>query len=207
MLGSSYNSERLLALAGIVGCATLIDELATNGHTDDTELEFFVSAFLDTSPSSAIRILQSHNAYDKGLQLLSHFSQPTSEKDRRLSLYSLQTIQLMQQFMKRSDLVALLAEELPKIAKQESLDDRLLAMGMLYEKSISTLPFRIQIRGSQGYLRQGSVAQKIRGTLFCAIRFALLWQQQGGSKFDFVLRKANIRQMAQDILPKNQQIT
>lgn len=204
MIGSNYSSERLLALAGVASCATLIDELATSGHADDKELEFFISAFLDISPSSATKVLQPHDSYHKGLQLLSHFSQSGSEKDRRLLLYSLQTIQLMQQFMKRGDLVAMLAEELPQIAAHETLDDRLLAMGSLYEKSVSTLPFRIQIRGSQGYLRQGPVAQKIRGTLFCGIRFALLWQQQGGSKLDFVLRKANIRSMAQDIRPNNQ---
>ena len=204
MLGSAYSCERLLALAGVSSCAALIDELATSGHADDSELEFFVSAFLDIGSDSTAKLLQRHHAYDKGLQVLGHLSQSGSEKDRRLLLYSLQTIQLMQQFMKRSDLVALLTEELPKIASQETLDDRLLAMGSLYEKSVSTLAFRIQIRGSQGYLRQGPVAQKIRGTLFCGIRFALLWQQQGGSKFDFVLRKANIRSMARDILPKNQ---
>ena len=106
----------------------------------------------------------------------------------------------MQQFLKRSDLVALLSEELPQIGQQTSLDDQLLAIGSLYERSVSTLPFRIQIQGSQGYLRQAPTAQKIRGILFCGIRFALLWRQQGGSKFDFVIRKANIRQTARQYL-------
>lgn len=201
MFGSSYTSERLLALAGVAGCAALIDEFATSGIADEQDLDFFVSVFLDTSADSASRALKPNPAFDRGLSLLSHFSKPNSETDNRILLYSLQSIQLMQQFMKRSDLVALLASELPQIAKQETLDDKLLAAGACYEKTVSTLAFRIQIRGSQGYLRQGPVAQKIRGTLFCAIRFALLWQQQGGSKFDFILRKANIRQLALNQLP------
>jgi high frequency lysogenization protein len=202
MFGSSYSSERLFALAGIASCAALIDEFATSGSATETELDFFVSAFIDTDPSSSSRALRPNPAFAKGLQLLGSFSQAKSERDRRLLVYSLQSIQLMQQFMRRSDLVALLGDELASIAVAESLDERLLAMGSLYEKTVSTLPFRIQIQGSQGYLRQGPVAQKIRGTLFCAIRFALLWQQQGGSKFDFLLRKANIRQIASDNLSK-----
>lgn len=200
MLGSPYSPERLLALAGIAGCAHLIDELATSGQADEEEIAFFVSAFLDSSPESGERTLQPNPSYNRAIRLLTNFPQGNNEKQQRILIYSMQSIQLMQHFMKRRDLLDQLTEELPQIALEEPLENQLLSMGSLYEKTVSTLPFRIQIQGSQGYLRQPLVAQKIRGLLFCAIRFALLWQQNGGSKFDFLLRKANIRQLAREAL-------
>lgn len=200
MFGSSYTQEKLLALAGIASCADLIDDLATSGTGEQKQQEFFVRVFLDTEIDSSSRALQPNLAYKRGLEVISQFSQSNSDKDKRLMIYSLQIVQLMQQFMKRQDLVALLANEIPEISKAVDIDEQLLQIGGLYERSLSTLPFRIQIQGSQGYLRQVPIAQRIRGILFCAIRFALLWQQQGGSKFDFVFRKANIRQTAQQIL-------
>lgn len=200
MFGSSYSREKLLALAGITGCAILIDELATSGQADEEEIAFFVSAFVDNAPDSSERTLQPNSAYNRGIRLLANFSQGSDEKQRRILIYSLQSIQLMQHFMKRKDLVDKLAENLPQIALEEPMENQLLSMGSLYEQTLSTLAFRIQIQGSQGYLRQPLVAQRIRGLLFCAIRFALLWQQNGGSKFDFLLRKANIRQQAREAL-------
>jgi high frequency lysogenization protein len=199
MLGNSYTPERLRALAGIASCSALVDQFATSGDADTERLQFFVSVFLDRDPDSSIQALQANPSFTPGLQLLATLSQANSEIDKRLLIYTLQSIQLMQQFMKRRDLVAVLGEELPRIAAHKLLDDKLLEIGSLYEKTASTLPFRIQVQGSQGYLRQPLVAQKIRGTLFCALRFALLWQQQGGSKFDFILRKANIRDLAKEL--------
>ena len=102
--------------------------------------------------------------------------------------------------MKRGDILQRLSDEIPQIQAQEFTEDRLLAIGAFYEQSVSTLSYRIQIKGTQGYLRQALIAQKIRGILFCAIRFALLWQQNGGTKFDFLIRKKNIAASAQDIL-------
>ncbi len=202
MIGSRYSEKRLLALAGVVSCSALVEQFATSGTCDAEALEFFVAAFIDTNPDSVDGFLSPNLAFDKGLQVLARFPQSKDPADRRLLMYSLQSIQVMQQFMKRSDLLKLLSEELPVIAGFNSVDEQLMACGQLYEKSVSTLPLRIQVQGSQGYLRQPLVAQKIRGMLFCAIRFALLWQQQGGSKFDFLLRKTNIRLLAQQLATK-----
>ena len=201
MLGSHYSSERTCALAGIASCCILVDELSTSGSADQEHLHFFTEAFLDTDPSNITSAFRPQNALASGLQLLRGMGAGTSnESDRRRLSYTVQSIQLMQQFMRRDDLLKMLADGIPQIKAWESLDERLLAMGELYERSASTLSFRIQIQGSQGYLRQPEVAQKIRALLFCALRFALLWRQSGGSKFDFIIRKRNIGLLAQDIL-------
>jgi|GEM_PF-2379452 len=201
MLGTPYSPERTIALAGVASCCALVDEFATSGSVDQEPLAVFTRVFLDTDPSKGSSVLKPQSAYAPGLRLLTEMgsSNASIESRRRLS-YTLQSIQLMQQFMKRDDLLKMLTEEIPYISAQETLDGRMLAMGALYERSASKLSYRIQIQGSQGYLRQPDVAQKIRALLFCAIRFAVLLSQNGGSKFDFIIRKRSIGLLAQDIL-------
>ena len=209
MIGSTYTGERTCALAGVASCCILVDQFAVSGNADAQDIRFVTEAFLNTDPEATVEILRPSNSLIPGLQLLTNLSSGqgasnqsgsrTPETTRRLS-YSLQCIQLMQQLMKRDDLLQKLSAEIGNIQNIEYAEDRLLAIGSFYEQSVSTLSYRIQIKGSQGYLRQPLVAQKIRGILFCSLRFALLWQQQGGSKFDFLFRKKNIATLARESL-------
>ena len=209
MIGSNYTAERTFALAGVASCCILVDQLAVTGDAEAVDIQFFTDAFLNTDPDAINQILRPSNSLIPGLQLLTNISSEQrasgqagarkEEVTRRLS-YSLQSIQLMQQLMKRDDLLQKLAAEIPNIQSMDYAEDRLLAIGAFYEQSVSTLSYRIQIKGSQGYLRQPLVAQKIRGILYCSLRFALLWQQQGGSKFDFLFRKKNIANLARESL-------
>ena len=209
MIGSTYTAERTCALAGVASCCILVDQFAVTGDADAQDIGFFTEAFLNTNPEDIGGILHPSNSLIPGLQLLTNLSSgpgtseqggPRSQEVTRRLSYSLQCIQLMQQLMKRDDLLQKLASEIGNIQDIEYAEDRLLAIGSFYEQSVSTLSYRIQIKGSQGYLRQPLVAQKIRGILFCSLRFALLWQQQGGSKFDFLFRKKNIATLARETL-------
>lgn len=201
MFGSSYTQERTCAIAGVLSCCILVDELAVSGDADTQSAHFYTEAFLNTSAQASNEILTAYKHLAPGLNLLTNtVNMAADQQSARQLSYAFQIIQLTQNLVKRPDLLQQLSEEIPRISAQDSTEDQLMSIGEFYEQSVSTLSYRIQVKGTQGYLRQPLIAQKIRGILFCSIRFALLWRQQGGSKFDFIIRKRNIATSAQNIL-------
>ena len=201
MFGSNYTPERTSAIAGVLSCCILVDELAVSGDADNEIANFYTKAFLNTDSHASDEILRPSPYLESGLALLGNIeNMGTDQQSARRASYAFQIIQLTQHLVKRQDLLEQLSNEIARIKEQESIEDQLMSIGEFYEQSVSTLSYRIQVKGTQGYLRQPHIAQKIRGILFCAIRFALLWKQQGGSKFDFIIRKKNIAISAQNIL-------
>lgn len=204
MFGSNYTPERTSAIAGILSCCILVDELAVSGDADNEIANFYTKAFLNTDSHASNEILRPSPYLEPGLTLLANIENlGTDQQSARRASYAFQIIQLTQNLVKRPDLLQQLSEEIPRISAQGSSEDQLMSIGEFYEQSVSTLSYRIQVKGTQGYLRQPLIAQKIRGILFCSIRFALLWRQQGGSKFDFIIRKRNIANSAQNILDQS----
>lgn len=66
----------------------------------------------------------------------------------------------------------------------------------IYQQTISTLSFRIQVSGKPQYLKNTAIANTIRATLLAGIRSAVLWQQLGGRRWHFLIKR---RKLAQDI--------
>jgi high frequency lysogenization protein len=74
-------------------------------------------------------------------------------------------------------------------------DDAVIAaVATCYQETLSTLKFRIQVRGDARYLRDPEVASKIRAVLLAGVRAAMLWHQIGGRRWHLpVFRKRILR--------------
>jgi high frequency lysogenization protein len=74
-------------------------------------------------------------------------------------------------------------------------DDAVIAaVATCYQETLSTLKFRIQVRGDARYLRDPEIAQKIRAVLLAGVRAAMLWHQIGGRRWHLpVFRKRILR--------------
>ncbi len=65
-------------------------------------------------------------------------------------------------------------------------------LARLYQQTISTLSFRIQISGKPQYLKNTAISNTIRAILLAGIRSAVLWQQLGGRRWHFLLFRSRI---------------
>ena len=59
----------------------------------------------------------------------------------------------------------------------------------VYQASVSTLGKRIQVTGNPQLLQQEETANEIRALLLGGVRFAWLWQQLGGRRWQLVLQR------------------
>lgn len=210
MFGSRCTEERILALAGVVQCAAIVDSLATEGKTDEGSINTSIDAFFLRDNDQLKLFFETPIHVQPGLLRLSElFSGNPSEGIRRQTGYAFQMIQLARQMADRPDMLGVIGADIDRmeVLRANLADDELRSqVGELYQKTISKLNFRIQVQGQHGYLRQEQTASTIRAILFCGIRFAHLWRQQGGSQMDFFFRKSQIRDIAERLV-KNSDTT
>ncbi len=74
------------------------------------------------------------------------------------------------------------------------------ALATLYQDTISTLPFRIQVQGKVEHLQDERTANRIRALLLAGIRFAVLWHQIGGRPWHLFVLRGRINRIATSML-------
>ena len=70
----------------------------------------------------------------------------------------------------------------------------------IYMKHISTLGPRIMVSGEHNYLEATDNANRVRALLLAGIRAAVLWEQLGGGRLQFLMRRKLFATTAQEML-------
>ncbi len=70
----------------------------------------------------------------------------------------------------------------------------------LYQETLSTFSFRIQVTGEPNHLKNTDNADKIRALLLAGVRAALLWRQVGGRRWHLLFFRSRVGQSAKRIL-------
>jgi len=63
----------------------------------------------------------------------------------------------------------------------------------LYQETLSTFKFRIQVGGDPRLLQNTENAAKIRALLLAGIRAAMLWRQVGGRRWHLLFFRSRLR--------------
>lgn len=88
-------------------------------------------------------------------------------------------------------------------SRQSDHQERILQqLANLYQDTISTLSFRIQVQGKIENLKNEQIANRIRALLLAGIRSAVLWYQLGGRRWRLVVHRKRIRTTAAEIRRK-----
>lgn len=75
-------------------------------------------------------------------------------------------------------------------------------LSRLYQGTLSTLPFRIHVRGEVNHLKNDHTACRIRAVLFAGVRAAVLWRQVGGKRWHLLLQRKRIARDVNRLLHK-----
>ncbi|NRB39265.1 MAG: high frequency lysogenization protein HflD [Pseudomonadales bacterium] len=209
----SQDQQRCLALAGVFQAATLVTELAQKGTCDVIAYQALIDSLFVFEPQCTLDVYAGNTAdLQIGLQQLKHLSQQTSSKDfASTAKYALSLLALQKHARKDGDMLNTIRRRLEhaQYGHQHFSDDTQginneLAANLsgIYQDTLSTLKFRIQIQGNMEKLTNTQISDRIRALLFAGFRSALLWQQLGGTKWQLIFKRGAIENTSKQLLDK-----
>lgn len=201
---SASMEQRVIALAGLVQALAQVRRIADTGQADNAVLDTALGSVFRVDADSVEAVYGSMSSVRPGLRLLAEHlgARQTGPKDPLLPKLALAVMQLERNFVRdgaMQDKVHDGVLQLQALAESQGRThpDVLAAVGKLYTHTLSHLRPRVMIQGNPHYLGQADVVAEIRAVLLAAVRSAVLWRQLGGSLWDFLLRRGEIRQLAE----------
>ena len=76
-------------------------------------------------------------------------------------------------------------------------------LGHIYADTISNMKFRIQVFGAKDIISIDEYMMKIRAILLAGVRSAVLWNQVGGTQWQFLLSRRKIAKCAKQLIMQN----
>lgn len=204
---SQPTKEQVTALTAVFQACQLVYQLAHDGTTSSEALEVCMNSLLNQNPDSLEQLYHLEGS-DMSLQL-GVDTVKTLLADRQkgpvpdVLRYVLSVLHLERKLSQNKSLIQQVASGIENAQRQaehfSSTHHNVYAnLASLYQETLSTFSFRIQVHGNAAYLQQKSVAEKIRCLLFSAIRSAFLWRQLGGKRHHLVFyRKKIVRLLAE----------
>lgn len=197
--------ERTIALAGIFQNCYQVQQLANTGKIDPYYLNIAVKAILNTDPENTLQVFQGIPGIRDGLNLIQQqLGNSDKKRDTNLTRYSISVLFLANKLLKNPSMLKTLSDGIEKARNQVEhfgLDHENIyaSLGGLYSDTISQLSPRIMVSGEPEILNNPDNANKIRSLLLSSIRAAVLWQQLGGNRWQLLLKRKQIVNIAKNL--------
>lgn len=215
---SREHDQQVIALAGIFQAASLVDQIAQRGLVPQNSFETSIASLFVMNPDITEDIYGGVSDLPYNLNLGLRTLQDTVNKKRKdnnanVMRYALSAIHLERQLHGRPDLLNKVGSTLQDLSRKaqyfgeysENADNQTVSpsaythsnviagLGGLYQDTLSTFSFRIQVSGDPRNLQNTENAAKIRALLLSAVRSAMLWRQVGGQRWHFIFFKSRVR--------------
>ena len=204
-----YNKqEQSIALAGVIQCARLVQQLARDGKISGAAMETSLETLFKIDSNNVIDVYGSVSGVTTGLKTLhKQMSGDTSQQDMEITRYVIALLHLEKKLSRDPKMLKRIADELQRIKGQMNYfslmhENVLASLGALYQETISTLLPRIIVQGEPTYLSQQANADKIRALLLAGIRSAVLWRQTGGNRWQFIFGRGAYVKATKELLDK-----
>ncbi len=186
--------DQTLALAGIFQVAVLVERLSKTGEIPNENLRTSVASLFELDPATTFDVFGGSRDYRYGLglglnALRDVFARrPGGGWVGDLVTYTVSLIHLANHLRKNPAMLERIGDRLKEIRPQIRAGDVtdapiLAAIAQTYQDTLSTLKFRIQVRGEARFLRDEANAHKVRALLLAGVRAAILWHQVGGRRW------------------------
>jgi len=175
---------RSLALAGVFQSAELVRSRANGLTVPGADQDAVLAAITTHHADSMAEVFPVKRAFRAGVR--SARAALGGENDRSDVLrYVLQLLDLARRLRRSPGVLERLAHGLDALG--EAPVDA--ALAALYQDTISTLGRRIHVTGNPAALQQHGTADTIRALLLGGVRFAWLWLQLGGRRWQLLLNR------------------
>ena len=198
--------NKTLALAGVFQSAYLVNQIATKGISDQHDLETIVRATLNLNPRTTDEIFGSVENLRTGLYaLIDQLGDQKTQKDMNIARYVISLLYLQKKLAKRSKMLDAISTGIERAKQQSEMfdithDNVLANLAGIYGETISQIPPKIMVAGENSYLSSRSNADRIRAILLGGIRFAVLWSQLGGGRWQILIKRRAFVSEAQRLL-------
>ena len=197
--------EQVMALAGVFqGCA-LVDNYARLGIANSAAVENALFSLLQQNPKSTEAVYGSIASLEVGFAAMEKIlDNPKDDQSAMLLRYAVGVLYIARKISANTAMLNHIGQGIENAARQSehfslSHANVIANIADLYQKTISTLKFRIQVNGVATHLQQPAIASRIRCLLFSAVRSAFLWQQLGGSRFHLMFRRSAVLNIAKEL--------
>jgi high frequency lysogenization protein len=200
--------QQTLALAGIAQAAFLVHQLAQHGVAGQDKLATLLQSLFVTHPKSTEEVFGDVRRLHLGLQVLKELLSGDSAvfTPSEVLRYVLGVLYLQHKLSGKPRMLDDISKGLDAIRMQYSPDviaespQAVRELSRLYQGTLSTLPYRIQVRGDMNQLKNDHTACRIRAVLFAGVRAAVLWRQVGGKRWHLLLLRKRLAQNVERLL-------
>ncbi len=202
--------EQTLALAGIAQSAFLVHQLAHHGLAAQDKFATVINSLFVTHPKTTEDVYGKAGKLRLGLQVLQELLAGNSSifSHAEVLRYQMSLLFLEYKLAGKPALMNEISKGLEKIKSQYpdgDISEHPLAIrdiSRLYLNTLSTLSFRIKVRGDMSHLENEHVACKVRAALIAGLRSAVLWRQVGGKRWHLLFRRKHIAKAIEQFLSK-----
>lgn len=199
--------EIAISFAGVCQAASLVQQFAYHGTADTDAFRHSLSSLLVMQPKSVMHVFGDDLHHLKlGFETALAQTGGGGKLDQEIGRYWISIIALSHKLAANPEAKNALAERLQHLERnilcnaRDMLDEQTIsALADIYSEIISPLGSRIHVLGSQSYLSQPNVQNRIRAALLAGIRAAILWQQVGGKRLQFLFSRKKILQAAKSL--------
>lgn len=190
--------RQTIALAGVLQSAQLVHELAGRGLVDQHTFETSIQSILITNPEKTEDIYGGDLFNLRpGARALRKLLLKDKDAHPNIMRYAVGILVLQTKLMKDKAMLTALGERLDAIQAQAqhfsaTHENVLAALAGLYQDTLSTFSFRVQVQGDPQILQQQGNADKIRALLLAGVRSAMLWQQAGGQRWKLIFARKRL---------------
>lgn len=179
----SRQQERALALGALMFSASLVDRAAQGAplHTEVTD--YLLKPVLARDSESVSQLLPANRERQQLLASAKQLIRGDANSVRVLG-YVIELIELAKRLGNHPSAAEALGNQLDAL---DHVDPERLAR--IYQDSIGSLGRRIQVRGDAQALQREDVAAKVRALLLAGIRYAWLWHQLGGRRWQLIIQR------------------
>ena len=198
----SDTNYRILALAGVFQIAALVKELTKTGRINEKYFLTSIESILKLNANNVLEVYGRPENLRLGLhELIRLFTNNKEQKDSEIARYVFSLLHLERKLSDKPKMIQQIRQGIERASMQaghfSTTHDNVMAnLASLYMDTLSTFSFRIHVSGEQLYLTQTHILNKVRALLMAGIRSAVLWQQLGGRRWQLLISRNSILQIA-----------
>lgn len=198
--------DRVIALSALMQSVTLVKQIAETGQVDNDDMQTMLQSLLIMDAPDTESVYGEINKLKTGLsQFNNQLSKRKQPGDIVMLRYAIGILHLERKLRKRPAMLDLITRELDQIPQQIEYFGSITSPQVIarfadiYQRTVSELTPRIQVFGDSTYLQQADNVNRIRALLLAGIRAAVLWQQKGGRRWQFLLQSNKLLQAATEL--------
>lgn len=200
--------QQTLALAGVMQAAFLVNQLAVHGMVAQDKFSTSIHSIFALDPASTVDVYGSVRNLKLGLETLQEYLHNFDAvfSPTETLRYALGILHLEGLLQSQPDMLEQIRKDLERLQQRHDeavyLDDNhaLKDLSRVYRNTLSTLAFRIHVRGDLNYLRNELIADKVRILLLAGVRSAFLWRQLGGRRWQLLFKRGQFSRCVDDLI-------